>query len=285
VLHAATRHQAEHFAAHPSHALLLSGPDGIGKRTVAEALIGMILGVPPASLASQPHFKRIVRDGSSISIESIRSLQHFLQLKTIGSAVYRRAVLIEHAQDLTTEAQNAYLKLLEEPPADTIMILTVSSPRALLPTVLSRAQHIALQTPTEADLQPLLAASTKDASTLRQAYFLSAGLPGLLAALVSGDETHPLLASVTTAKELLQKSPFERLCMVEQLSKQKEQASAILEALERIASAGLGTAAAKNSAAQLKQWHRIRKNVSAAREAFAASANTKLTLSNLFLQL
>ncbi|HKU18417.1 MAG TPA: AAA family ATPase [Candidatus Saccharimonadales bacterium] len=286
VLHAATRRQAVHFAARPSHALLLSGPDGIGKATLAEALIAAALGTTPNALGSYPHFKRITRlQGTSISIEAIRDLQHFLQLKTIGTAPYRRAVLIEHAQDLTTEAQNAYLKLLEEPPADTIMLLTVNSPRALLPTIVSRAQHIALQTPTEADLRPLLDASGKDAATQRQAYFLSGGLPGLLAALLADDQAHPLLASVATAKEILQKQPFERLCLVDSLSKQKEQTTAVLEALERIASAGLNGASAKGNTAQLTQWHRIRKQIVAARQALAASANTKLTVSNLFLHL
>lgn len=228
---------------------------------------------------------RIIPDGTSISIEKIRELQKFLQLKTIGSEPLRRAIIVEHAGALTTEAQNAYLKFLEEPPADTLMLLTVSSPRALLPTILSRVQTITMHAPTAEQLQPMLRASGKDETILRQAYFLSGGLPGLLSALISGDEAHPLLASVATAKELLQKQPFERLGLVEGLSKQKESALAVLEALDRMAQAGLNGAAGKQDTARLKQWHTIRKKTLEARQSLERSANTKLTLSNLFLQL
>jgi DNA polymerase-3 subunit delta' len=285
ILHETTRSQIEQFILHPAHAVLIAGPDGIGKASLADYIAVRLLKLDAEKLASYPHFLRLTPEGTSISIEKIRELQKFLQLKTIGTEPLRRALIIEHAGTLTTEAQNAYLKLLEEPPADTFMVITVSSLRALLPTILSRVQTITVHTPTEAQLQPMLAVSGKDETTLRQAYFLSGGLPGLLSALISGDETHPLLASVTTAKELLQKPLFERLSLVEGLSKQKESAYAVLEALDRMAQAGLNGAAAKQDAARLKQWHSIRKNTLSARHSLERNGNTKLTLSNLFLHL
>ncbi|HEX7963712.1 MAG TPA: hypothetical protein VF466_03925 [Candidatus Saccharimonadales bacterium] len=285
ILHDTTRAAAEQFVTNPAHAVIIAGTDGIGKAALAECIAAELLGIAPEKLEAYPHFMRVLPDGASISIDRIRDLQRFLQLKTIGGRPLRRAIIVEHASALTTEAQNAYLKLLEEPPADTLMLLTVSSPRALLPTILSRAQVLTVHPPTEAQLQPLMTASGKDEATVRQAYFLSGGLPGLLSALLNNDEAHPLLESVATAKEILQKQPFERLGLVDGLSKQKEQASAVLEALERIATAGISGAAAKSDNARLKQWHFIRKQTLSAREALARSANAKLTLSNLFLHL
>jgi replication-associated recombination protein RarA len=285
VIHQATRGQLESFLANPAHAVLLCGPDGIGKSAIAQAVVAEALGLEPSKLLQHPQFLVINPEPTgTISIEAIRSLQKFLQLKTIGTNPLRRAVLVEHAQGLTTEAQNAYLKLLEEPPADTLLVLTVNTPRALLPTIISRTQSIVVHTPTEEQVQPLLKASQKDETTLRQAYFLSSGLPGLLQALL-GEEEHPLLTSVTTAKAVLQKSTFERLAMVDSLSKQKEAARGLVEALERIAQAGLAQAAAKGENARLKQWHRIRKASVAAREQLLRSANAKLTLTNLMLHL
>jgi replication-associated recombination protein RarA len=285
VLHDATNTQLKHFVAAPSHAVLLNGPDGIGKTAIAEGLVCELLHVTADKLFNYPHFRIVSADGNSISIEMIRNLQKFLQLKTIGTAPLRRAVIIEHAQALTTEAQNAFLKLLEEPPADTLMILTVDSPRSLLPTILSRTQVITVAVPTQAQLAALMTASGKDEATQRQAYFLSGGLPGLLCALLAGDEAHPLLGSVGQAKALLQKSTFERMAIVDGLSKQKESAQGVVSALERIAEAMLAQAAAKGETARIKQWHRIRKLALEAREGLEHSANAKLTLSNLFLHL
>jgi replication-associated recombination protein RarA len=284
-LHDATRSQLEHFIATPVHAVLLAGPDGIGKTAIAEAVITALLQLEDGKLGSHPHYMAITPVNGTISIEAVRGLQKFLQLKTIGTNTLRRAVLVEHAGGLTTEAQNAYLKLLEEPPADTIMVLTADSSRALLPTILSRVQAITVHVPSEAQLQPLLQASSKDETTLRQALFLSGGLPGLLSALISGDETHPLLGSVADAKALLQKTPFERLAMVDALSKQKDNARQVVEALGRIAEAMLVQTADKGEAARIKQWHRIRREVLSTQEALAGSANAKLALSNLFLHL
>lgn len=283
VIHPTTLGQLENFVASPSHAVLLCGPDGIGKTTVAQAAIAQLLGLELGKLSQYPHFLTISPEASgTISIEAIRSLQKFLQLKTIGTQPYRRAVLIEHAQGLTTEAQNAYLKLLEEPPADTLLVMTVSSPRALLPTIMSRTQSIVVHVPNEEQLHALL--KGKDDTTLKQAYFLSGGLPGLLQALLS-EEEHPLLTSVAAAKAVLQKNTFERLAMVDGLSKQKEAAKDLVMALERIAQAGQSQAAAKGETVRLKQWHRIRKATVIAREQLQKSANSKLTLTNLFLHI
>lgn len=281
ILHEATRQQLEHFIARPSHALLLAGPAGIGKGAIAEVLAAEILGVKPAS---HPYHLTIHPDGLSISIQVVRDLQKFLQLKTVGEKPLRRTIIVESAHAMTTEAQNAFLKLLEEPPADTLVILTANSPRSLLPTILSRAQTISINAPTEDQLKSMLAASGKDAGAANQAYFLSGGLPGLLHALLN-EEEHPLLTSVAQAKEVLQKEPFDRLVMVDALSKQREAAVGVVEALERISQAGLAGAGTKQDTARIRQWHKIRKASLEAKRALDRSANSKLVLSNLFLSL
>lgn len=285
VLHGATRTQLEALVRTPPQAILLAGPDGAGKTTVATALAASLLELRSQDLASYPYFLAIRPEGASISIEAIRSLQKFLQLKSTGSNTLRRAVIIESSHALTAEAQNAYLKLLEEPPADTVMILTATTPRALLQTILSRLQVVTVRAPSKDDLQPLLAASQKTAEEKNQAYLLSGGLPGLLVALLGDEQAHPLLASVAHAKQVLAGTPFERLALVEQLSKQKEDAARLTEALERIAQAGMQGAAARSDTSKIRQWHRVRVCALAARQSLEKSGNAKLTLTNLFLQM
>lgn len=285
VLHPHTKEHVAQFAARPAHAVMLTGPNGIGKTSLAETIAEQILGLDADKLATYPYFSVLRPEKGTISIDAIRELQRFLQLKTIGEAAYRRAVIIEHAEGLTIEAQNAYLKLLEEPPADTIMLLTVDSPRTLLPTILSRLQTITVYAPAEDELRDYFAKAGKDQAAINQAFFLSGGLPGLMSALLSGDETHPLLAGVADAKAVLQKQAFERLAMVEGLSKQKDSAKYMLEALQHIAQTGLDQAAKKDDIAKVKQWHHVLKVSSEAMDALGRNANAKLVLSNLMLHI
>ena len=78
----------------------------------------------------------------SIKIEMIRELQSWVRLKPFEGR-YKVAVIRE-AERLTTEAQNALLKTLEEPPAQTVLVLTAVYPLQLLPTILSRVSELRL---------------------------------------------------------------------------------------------------------------------------------------------
>jgi DNA polymerase III delta prime subunit len=285
VLHPRTKDNVAQFIGQPAHAVLLVGPNGIGKATLAKVIAEAVLGLGEGKLEQYPYFSIIRPEKGTISIDAIRELQRFLQLKTLGTGTYRRAVIAEHVEGLTIEAQNAYLKLLEEPPADTLMVLTVGNPRALLPTILSRLQTITVYAPAEDALRSYFASSTQDEAAVNQAYFLSGGLPGLMTALLSGDTTHPLLAGVADAKAILQKQTFERLAMVESLSKQKDAAKYLLEALQHIAQTGLEQAAKKDDVAKLRRWHHVLIASAEAHEALSRNANAKLVLSNLMLHI
>jgi len=285
VLHPHTSNHLTQFAQQPVHAVLLVGANGIGKTSLARQMLADVLDLPIDALASHPYYITISPVKGTISIDAIRELQRFLQLKTLGSKPLRRAVILEHAEGLTIEAQNAFLKILEEPPADTILVLTAGNQRALLPTILSRLQTIPVTAPEEQALKAYFSEQGKDATAITQAFFLSGGLPGLMQALLTDDQAHPLVRGVATAKEILQKQLFERLAMVEGLSKQKEEALYALQALQHIARTGLKQAASKADAAKVKQWHRILKATSEALTALDQNANTKLVLSVTMLHL
>jgi DNA polymerase III subunit delta' len=283
ILHPRTKEQVAQFVARPSHALLLVGNNGMGKTTLAKAMVAAALRLNNAP-EQHPYFMLVTPEKDSISIDTIRELQRFLQLKTIGERPLRRAVVVEHAEGLTTEAQNAFLKLLEEPPADTVMILTADNHRALLPTILSRVQQLTMYAPSEDELKAHYTA-TKEPAAINQAYFLSGGLPGLMHALLDDDTAHPLTAGVALAKEILQKPIFERLAMVESMGKQRDDARYVVRALQHIAQTCLAQAAGKGDEAKLRQWHKILRIATNAEQALGQSANTKLTLSNMMLHL
>lgn len=75
-----------------------------------------------------------------IGIDAARSITNFLWQKPIRSS--KRTLIINNAANLTPEAQNAILKIAEEPPAHALIILLVNNPETLLPTVVSRFQKI-----------------------------------------------------------------------------------------------------------------------------------------------
>ena len=80
---------------------------------------------------------------SSIGIEEIRNLQKTIFLSPLKGNT--KAIIVENAQSLTIEAQNALLKVLEEPPSHVIFFLSVSNAETLLPTILSRCSLITLE--------------------------------------------------------------------------------------------------------------------------------------------
>src|SRR5256885_5834382 len=138
-----------------AHAYCLIGEEGVGKTAVARALAEeLLLGEgQPSRLDVHPDFWSDDRP-EAISIDEIRfhpdrgapahdqSLQQFLSLKPFVAPL--RVALLANAERMTEAAQNCLLKTLEEPPPNTVLVLTTAYPDHLLSTCLSRCQLIAL---------------------------------------------------------------------------------------------------------------------------------------------
>ncbi len=276
-----TEKQLRQFIGQPSHALALIGPTGSGKTFAAFWIIGKIL-KGRFNTYSYPYFRLVAAEGLSITIEQIRDLAGFLKLKTTGAVGLRRFIVIEHAEALTLEAQNAFLKLLEEPPGDTLIILTLASHNGVLPTILSRAQRLRLRKPERQRLEKSINLPLKEFSQL---YSLSDGLPGLLVALGENSSEHPLVNAIAEAKKLLNATRFERLQLADELARKKTDMASLLEAIGRIAKAGLNAASQHKDKDQLNRWQHVLAAAHEASLAFSAGAQSKLVFTNLALTL
>ena len=280
-LHDHTKEQLDRFAAKPSHAILLHGPKGSGKAALARLLAARLLGISAQDLQSFP-YKVVVSslEGKAISIESIRTLEHFLSLKVPTSAAYNRFVIIEDSDLLTHEAQNALLKTLEEPPEATFIILTSSTKEALLPTITSRLQEIIVTKPPAQKLIDHFTAAGFSETDIQQVYAISGGLPGLMQALLS-DSDHPLKPATLTARLLLQQTAYERMLQVDELSKHRQLAIDVLYILQQMAHARLQV----TTGSQFTKWLKILSASYTARNELQNSAQPKLVLDALMLKL
>jgi DNA polymerase III delta prime subunit len=125
-----------------AHGYLFFGPQGSEKRTVAESLAHYLEGgafAPAARVLNDSRMFRPDEEGK-IGIGAARELKLFLYARPNVSA-YRLAVVVD-AHRLTPEAQNALLKIAEEPPASGVLVLITPDREALFPTLRSRVHQL-----------------------------------------------------------------------------------------------------------------------------------------------
>lgn len=121
-----------------AHAYLFAGPRGVGKTTAARILARRLNGLKPAE--ANGHLDIIEIDAASNRrIDEIRDLRDKIQ--SVPTSAKYKVYIIDEVHMLTTEAFNALLKTLEEPPAHAIFILATTEPAKLPDTIISRTQR------------------------------------------------------------------------------------------------------------------------------------------------
>ncbi|WP_158931592.1 DNA polymerase III subunit delta' [Acidisphaera sp. S103] len=148
------------------HAWLITGPEGVGKATLAyrfarRLLAGRGAGDTLALDPADPVFRRVAagshadmktierelnektkRMKTQIAVEDVRKINGFMSLTPAEGGW--RVVVVDGAEEMNAASANALLKILEEPPPRAILLLVCSAPGRLLPTIRSRCRRLRL---------------------------------------------------------------------------------------------------------------------------------------------
>ncbi len=196
------------------HAWLVSGPKGVGKATLAWQIArfmltreGDSLFGPPGDLAVEPGAPAIARMAAlgeprlflcrrgwdeknkrlktAITVDVIRGLKDFFNLSAADGGW--RVAIVDAADELNSNAANALLKILEEPPAKVVILLIAHQPSRLLPTIRSRCRTLRCETLGEGDMSAALAQAGYEGAMSPALAALSGGAPGQAVRLLGDD--------------------------------------------------------------------------------------------------
>jgi DNA polymerase-3 subunit delta' len=157
-----------------SHAYLFCGQEHLGKRTSAIEFLKEFFG---KDIFSHPDFNIVEPLENEIQISQIRNLNWKLSLKPFSAPF--KAVVIDKAHLMNQEAQNCFLKTLEEPRGKTLVILISEYPEMLLPTIKSRVEKIKFYPVEEKEIESFLIKKGKSKDETKIFSEISMGRPGV----------------------------------------------------------------------------------------------------------
>lgn len=269
-LHPATKKALDAAVVHSAHALIVSGPVGAGLTTAVEYLLKDTKA--PITRVLPEKDEKIDFEKGSITIQSIRRLYDQTKTRLPGG----RVILIDFAERMGVPAQNAFLKLLEEPGEGTRFVLLTHEPELLLPTIRSRSQTISIRPiGLEASQQLLDDLKVSDPAKRAQLVFIAGGLPALLTRLARDEDAFAArVAIVRDARTFVSGSSYNRLRIALQYKANREDALQLLRDSTKILQKTLSDGGDSANALLIAKLERTYKRI-------AEQGNIRLQLSAL----
>ena len=228
VIHPASKKLLETTAEALPGSLLLYGPDGIGLAGALELIRGdrEVVEIKPEKDGA------IDLEKGSISVEMVRGLYDLVR----GRATKARVIVLRDADRMSIGAQNAFLKLLEEPSDSTHFVLFAHNKNSLLATIRSRVQAIELRRISTDESESLLdSLNVTDATVRSQLLFIAGGLPALLTRLATDTTLFESRAQIVRdARTILTETPYQRLLIAERYKERREETLILLTDMAKL---------------------------------------------------
>lgn len=255
------------------HALLLEGIEGVGLATIAKTIAWRDLAgfIQPTDIDGHV-------DTTSKGIVRIGQIRE-LVATTRSRFTKRHVIIIDDADKMNTQAQNAFLKLLEEPAPNIHFILTAHAAHRLLPTILSRLQRLTVQ-PISLDQSRrfITKSGINDPRKTQQLLFLASGRPAELARLIQNDSNFAARAGLMAdARTFIQGRPPERTIIAAQYAKDRVKTLQLLKEAQAIIAFSLAQAPTR-SLIDLSD------RLATAYDRISANGNTRLQLMQVVVQ-
>jgi len=255
-----TKRQLDIYQNDLPQSLVFTGSEGVGLSAVVMYLSELVHAQPIYVLPEKD--EKVDIEKGVITVDVIRRL--YAMTKTIETGT--RLIVIDYAERMGTQAQNAFLKLLEEPGVNTHFILLTHTLSKLLPTIRSRVQLLEVKPITAIQSDELLnGLHVTDVQKRAQLLFIANGLPAQLTTLANDDKAFEKRAQlIRDARTYLQGTMYDRLKIATAFKDDRQQAlTMLLDAMKLLQSSlktGQNPEQVKKISVLLKVHERIEAN-------------------------
>ena len=260
----------------PKAALLIdSRLDSVNGVLIAEYLHKKIV-----HESNSPLIKLDIGEKKSIGIEDIRLLHKTLSLSADKSEGISRIALIDQAEIMTVEAQNALVKLIEDLPERTLVFLVSNNLKNILQTIKSRCFLIPIlpiEETSAIDFARVRNISEQDA---KKALMLSEGKAELYKDILLNSE-NSMIANVAKAKKFLQSNVYQRQIIVKSIIEADTTPIQFLNSIKLVAKTGLRSS---RTIQQKNTWKSVLKCTLSSEEQYMSNVSAKLVLLNLSMR-
>ena len=259
-----------------NQAIVLVNDDIEYLKSVYKDVASRALEISVDKLRDYPYIIKIETTKSSLGVDEVRNLESKLSLAISSKKLINRIVIIEQGNIITVSAQQSLLKIIEETPKGTLIIILISSLNKLLPTIRSRTRNIEILKPNIDEAVSYY--SNFDKKEVEQNYLISEGNPLVLDALLNKTNI-AVNDQLKLAKQIVSMEKIDRISLINDLIEDKIKLIETINIVKQMAKIGINS----DNKAQAKHWMIILEESIKLIDRLTANSYNKLALLDFLL--